>query len=77
MDLRETAGVLDWVQDENVENVTLTGRTPSDPANPDAPQRAAELPHANATIVNGELICWYGGQGSPALSVPPLALDSE
>lgn len=69
--------VLETLQDDVIEAVTKTGWPPSDPARPDDPQRAADLPTPHAEVVGDELHCWYGSGISPALRIPPIPLPSR
>jgi hypothetical protein len=67
--------VLREVQNDTIEFSVRGGWPPADPARPDAPQRARDLPEPHAEVVDGELRCWFGRRDSPALVLPPIRLD--
>ena len=67
--------VLQWLQEEMIENVVLGGWPPANPDDPDAPQRAAELPEPHAQVVDGQLHWWFGDRNRPALRMPSIPLE--
>jgi hypothetical protein len=68
-------GVLESIQDDIIEFVVRSGWPPVDPAEPDAPQSAAELPRPYVRIAERVLTWGFGDPAQPSLALTPIRLD--